>query len=117
MTLAVIITLESEILRLVITANVVAELLLEPVKLSGGRNLMGMTQVISASWIIWMHKTWFSVKRASFSGFARFSVESGSSVGTIRWFALESGPQNGSSFLLETGEWVNRVTSLNSVMS
>ena len=44
-------------------------------------------------------------------------MELGPSVGTIHWFALESGPQNGSSFLLETGEWVNRVTCLNSVKS
>ena len=36
MTLAVIITLESEILRLVIAVDVITELLLEPVKLSGG---------------------------------------------------------------------------------
>ena len=77
-----------------------------------------MPKVISVARILGMLKSWFSVARARFGSGARSAtVKVGFSVGAIQWFAFGLGPQNGSSFLLETGEWVNRVTCLNSVES
>ena len=71
------------------------------------------------NWIIGMHESWFSGSGSR--AVSRFlTVESGFSalsVSAIHWFALEFGPQNWSSFLLETGEWVNGVTCLNPVES